>query len=85
MSRSDDCACSSWASQKNNVSFPTVSYRGVGGTPICYCREVAVLGVAKIVKNCGKQFLGCPNYKNLKDAIISSGSTKTIGMKEMQP
>jgi len=23
--------------------------------------------------------------KNLKDAIISSGSTKTMGMKEMQP
>jgi len=55
--------CSSWASQKYSVFSPTVSYRGVGGIPMCYCGEVAVLRVAKTVKNFGKQFLGCPNYK----------------------
>jgi len=65
MSRSEGCACSSWASQKNSVSSPTVSYRSAGGTPMCYCGEVAALKVAKTVKNFGKQFLGCPNYKVL--------------------
>ncbi|QCD82042.1 hypothetical protein DEO72_LG2g2375 [Vigna unguiculata] len=85
MSRSEGCLCSSWASQKNSVSSPIVSYRSAGGTQMCYCGEVAALRVAKTVKNFGKQFLGCSNYKNLKDAIISSGSTKTMGMKEMQP
>ncbi|QCD87931.1 hypothetical protein DEO72_LG3g2471 [Vigna unguiculata] len=39
MSRSEGCACSSWASQKNSVSSPTVSYRSAGGTPMCYCGE----------------------------------------------
>jgi len=62
MSRSEGCACS-WASQKNSVSSPTVSYRSAGGTQMCYCGEVATLRVAKTVKNFGKQFLGCPNYK----------------------
>ncbi|QCD79332.1 hypothetical protein DEO72_LG1g2972 [Vigna unguiculata] len=63
MSRSEGCACSSWASQKNSVFSPTISYRSAGGTQMCYCREVAVLRVAKTIKNFGKQFLGCPNYK----------------------
>jgi len=63
MSRSEGYACSLWSSQKNSVSSPTVSYKDVGETSINYCRKIAVLRVAKIVKNCGKQFLGCPNYK----------------------
>jgi len=63
MSRSEGCVCFLWASQKNSVSSPTVSYKSASGTQMCYCGEVAALRVAKTVKNFGKQFLGCPNYK----------------------
>lgn len=47
MSRGEDCACSSWGSQKNSFSSP-VSYRGVGGTSICFCEEVTVLKVGML-------------------------------------
>ncbi|QCD93490.1 hypothetical protein DEO72_LG5g1565 [Vigna unguiculata] len=60
MSCNEGCACSSWASQNSSVSSPTVSYMGVGGLKIYYCGEVVV---AKTIKNYGKQFLGCLNYK----------------------
>jgi len=39
---------------KSIVSPPAVSYRGLGGTPICYCGEVVVLRVVKTVTNCEK-------------------------------
>jgi len=35
----------------------------IGGTPHCYYGEIAVLRVAKTMKNGGKQFWGCPHYK----------------------
>ena len=31
--------------------------------PICDCGEFVVLRTATIVKNCGRQFWGCPKYK----------------------
>ncbi len=31
--------------------------------PICDCGEFVVLRTATMVKNCGRQFWGCPKYK----------------------
>jgi len=30
---------------------------------MCYCGEIVVLGVAKMIRNAGKEFWGCPNFK----------------------
>ncbi|KOM58078.1 hypothetical protein LR48_Vigan11g111200 [Vigna angularis] len=49
----------SWGSSRG------VSSRGMVGSQICYCGDLAVLRVAKTSKNEGKPFWGCPNYKNL--------------------
>jgi len=35
----------------------------LGESPFCFCGEIAVLRVAKTIRNAGKQFWGCPNYK----------------------
>jgi len=45
------------------VSSPRGWSGSLGGIPICHCEEIAVLRVARIVKNGGKQFWGCSNYK----------------------
>ncbi|WVZ18596.1 hypothetical protein V8G54_005918 [Vigna mungo] len=40
-----------------------VVFRG-GGSPLCLCGEKTVVRTARTVKNRGKQFWGCPMYKN---------------------
>ncbi|QCD98368.1 hypothetical protein DEO72_LG11g3254 [Vigna unguiculata] len=63
MSRKEGCGCSSWGSQQQSVSSPGGWNRGLGERPMCYCGEVAVLRVAKTIRNAGKEFWGCPNFK----------------------
>ncbi|WVZ23327.1 hypothetical protein V8G54_001871 [Vigna mungo] len=43
------------------------TFRGFVESQICHCGEVVVLRVAKTVKNEGKQFWGCPNYKRTRN------------------
>jgi len=53
------------------VSCGSCSSSDVGGkqkssvnmTPSCYCGAKAVLRTARIAKNKGKRFWGCPNFK----------------------
>ncbi|QCD89247.1 hypothetical protein DEO72_LG4g190 [Vigna unguiculata] len=54
------CSC---GSHNHNVSSPATVSGSLGGTPHCHCGEIVVLTVARIVKNGGKQFWGCPHYK----------------------
>jgi len=63
MSRNEGCSCSSWGSQKQSVSSTGGSYRVLGESPLWFCGESTVLRVAKTIRNAGKQFWGCPNYK----------------------
>ncbi|QCE04335.1 hypothetical protein DEO72_LG8g2371 [Vigna unguiculata] len=63
MSRNEGCSCSSWGSQKQSVSSIGGSYRVLGDSPLCFCGEIVVLRVAITVRNAGKQFWGCSNYK----------------------
>ncbi|XP_052726141.1 uncharacterized protein LOC108332844 [Vigna angularis] len=61
MSSNHDCSSCSWGSCRGGSS------RGLVGRQICHCGEAAVLRVAKTVKNEGKQFWGCPNYKRTRN------------------
>ena len=54
------CSC---GSHNHNVSSPATVSGSVGGTPLCHCGKIAVLRVARTVKNGGKQFWGCPHCK----------------------
>ncbi|KOM43125.1 hypothetical protein LR48_Vigan05g072900 [Vigna angularis] len=58
-------SCSGWQKQDSNVVCG-----GGGGVknnndgPLCYCGMNYVLRTARTVKNRGKQFWGCPKFKN---------------------
>ncbi|XP_014503038.1 uncharacterized protein LOC106763353 [Vigna radiata var. radiata] len=54
----NQCSSCSWGS-----SHGASSSRGMVGSEICYCGELAILRVAKTPKNQGKHFWGCPNYR----------------------
>jgi len=71
MSRKEGCSCSSWGSQQQSVSSPSGWNRGLGERPMCYCGEVAVLRVAKTIRNAGKEFWGYPNFKVCTLILIS--------------
>ncbi|WVZ13746.1 hypothetical protein V8G54_011312 [Vigna mungo] len=49
--------CNGWQNEYGNVV-----HRGV--SPLCLCGEKTVVRTARTVKNKGKQFWGCPKYKN---------------------
>ncbi|QCD93337.1 hypothetical protein DEO72_LG5g1410 [Vigna unguiculata] len=61
--RSQGCSSCSCGSENHNVSCPPGWCGSSDGSPTCYCGEIAVLKVARTMKNGGKQFWGCPNYK----------------------
>ncbi|BAT90178.1 hypothetical protein VIGAN_06136900 [Vigna angularis var. angularis] len=61
MSFNQGCSSCSWGSSCG------ASSRGFVANQICHCGEVAVLRVARTVKNEGKQFWGCPNYKRTRN------------------
>ncbi|XP_022631673.1 uncharacterized protein LOC111240593 [Vigna radiata var. radiata] len=61
LQKSHSCSsstCNGWRNENYNVVF-----RG-GGSPLCLCGEKTVVRIARTVKNRGKQFWGCPMYKN---------------------
>jgi len=61
--QSQGCSSGSYGSQNHSVSRRPGWCGSSNGSPACYCGEIAVLMVAKTMKNGGKQFWGYPNYK----------------------
>jgi len=61
-SSSSSC-CNSWVQQSYGGSHIRGS-KGMGLIPICKCGEVAVLRVARTLKNNGRQFWGCSKFKS---------------------
>jgi len=56
------CSC---GSHNHSVSSPATVSGSVGGTPHCHCGEIAVLRVARTVKNGGKKILGVSSLQGL--------------------
>jgi len=61
-SSSSSC-CNSWGQPSCGGSHIRGS-KGMGLIPICKCGEVAVLRVARTLKNNGRQFWGCSKFKS---------------------
>ncbi|XP_027915999.1 uncharacterized protein LOC114175440 [Vigna unguiculata] len=61
-SSSSSC-CNSWGQPSYGGSYIRGS-KGMGLIPICKCGEVAMLRVARTLKNNGRQFWGCSKFKS---------------------
>jgi len=60
---SSSCSHNSWLIRNQSLSCNSGGCRGLGEAPTCNCRVEAVLRTARTVKNGGRQFWGCPNFK----------------------
>jgi len=64
MSQVDSCkSCTCSGNQNRGVSSLGDGWKGLGVTLICLCGEVVVMRTARISRNVGKKFRGCPNFK----------------------
>ncbi|KOM54463.1 hypothetical protein LR48_Vigan10g035500 [Vigna angularis] len=57
-------SCSGWQKQDNNVVYGGARGGCSNGGLFCYCGMKCVVRTARTVKNKGKQFWGCPKFKN---------------------
>ncbi|KOM28290.1 hypothetical protein LR48_Vigan511s011300 [Vigna angularis] len=68
LQKSHSCSsstCNGWRNEKCNVIFRGGGVFTIDGvSPLCLCGEKTVVRTARTAKNRGKQFWGCPKYKN---------------------
>jgi len=57
------CTCNGWGMKNSSVSFHGGVGRRFDFAPLCYCGEKAITRIARIAKNKGRKFWGCPKFK----------------------
>jgi len=60
---SSSCSHNSWVMRNQRLSCNSGGYRGLGEAPTCNCGVATVLRMARTIKNGGRQFRGCSNFK----------------------
>ncbi|QCD86162.1 hypothetical protein DEO72_LG3g683 [Vigna unguiculata] len=60
---SSSCSHNSWVMRNQRLSCNSGGCRGLGEAPTCNCGVATVLRMARTIKNGGRQFRGCSNFK----------------------
>ncbi|QCD94935.1 uncharacterized protein LOC114180910 [Vigna unguiculata] len=60
---SSSCSHNSWLMRNQSLSCNSGGCRGLGEAPTCNCGVEVVLRTARTVKNGGREFWECPNFK----------------------
>jgi len=60
---SSSCSHNSQVMRNQSSCCSSGGCRGLGEAPTCNCGVAAVLRTSRTIKNGGRQFWGCPNFK----------------------
>ncbi|QCD86016.1 hypothetical protein DEO72_LG3g537 [Vigna unguiculata] len=81
---SSSCSHNSRVMRNQSSCCSSGGCRGLGEVPTCNCGVAAVLRTTITIKNGGRQFWGCPNFKVVMGAISLNGALKMVMTKRMQ-